>query len=256
MARFTNKVSVVTGAGSGIGREMALRLAREGSAVLCADIDEQGAQATAARVEELGAKSIGLGLDVTDSEAVKASLQRAVKDLGGLHVLMNNAGVGSGYGWDRTTDVNLSGVYYGLIHAAPMMAAAGGGAIVNTASVAGLHGLVRAPAYDVLDAAHMEGVAAYVAAKHGVVGLTKQFAVSFGSVGVRVNAVCPGYIVTPMTEKARSVEGGTEFLKSIHPMARLGQPEEIASVAAFLASDDASFVTGVAMPVDGGYSAR
>ena len=102
----------------------------------------------------------------------------------------------------------------------------------------------------------MEGVAAYVAAKHGVVGLTKQFAVSFASVGVRVNAVCPGYIVTPMTEKARSVDGGTAFLESIHPMARLGQPEEIASVAAFLASDDASFVTGVAMPVDGGYSAR
>ncbi len=256
MTRFAGKVSVVTGAGSGIGREMALQLAREGSAVLCADIDEQSAQATAARVEELGAKSIGLGLDVTDSEAVKASLDRAVKDLGGLHVLMNNAGVGSGFGWARTTDVNLSGVYYGLIHAAPMMAAAGGGAIVNTASVAGLHGLVRAPAFDVLDPAHMEGVSAYVAAKHGVVGLTKQFAVSFGRAKVRVNAVCPGYIVTPMTERARGVEGGTEFLESIHPMARLGQPEEIATVAAFLASDDASFVTGVAMPVDGGYSAR
>lgn len=256
MARFSNKVSVVTGAGSGIGREMALRLAQEGSAVLCADIDEQGAQATAARVEEAGAKGIGLGLDVSDSDAVKAALDRAVKDLGGLHVLMNNAGVGSGFGWERTQDVNLSGVFYGLMHAAPMMAAAGGGAIVNTASVAGLHGLVRAPAYDVLDPAHMEGVAAYVAAKHGVVGLTKQFAVSYGPKGVRVNAVCPGYIVTPMTEKARTVDGGTEFLESIHPMARLGQPEEIASVAAFLASDDASFVTGVAMPVDGGYSAR
>ena len=136
-----------------------------------------------------------------------------------------------------------------------MMAKNGGGAVVNTASVAGLHGLVRSGVF-VQDAAHMEGVAAYVAAKHGVVGLTKQFAVSYGKQGVRVNAVCPGYIVTPMTERARSTDEGTNFLIDIHPIGRLGQPEEVAKVAAFLASDDASFVTGVAMPVDGGYSAR
>ena len=151
--------------------------------------------------------------------------------------------------------MNLSGVYYGLIHAAPMMAAAGGGAIVNTASVAGLHGLVRAPAYDVLDPAHMEGVSAYVAAKHGVVGLTKQFAVSFGPAKVRVNAVCPGFVETPMTGGMRKTDEGLAYMRDLTPMGRTAKPEEIAAAAAFLASDDASFVTGVAMPVDGGYTA-
>ena len=255
MARFEGKTAVVTGAGSGIGREMALTLAAGKAAVLCADIDEQGAQATAARIEETGAKAIALGLDVTDEDAVAAALDRAASELGGLHILMNNAGVGSGFSWDKTTDVNLTGVFLGLKHACPMMAKSGGGAVVNTASIAGLHGLVRPASYN-QDDNHLEGISAYVAAKHGVVGLTKQFAVTFGAVNVRVNAVCPGYIVTPMTEKARTVEGGVEFLESIHPIGRLGEPQEVAEVAAFLASDAASFVTGVAMPVDGGYSAR
>ena len=254
MTGFEGKVALVTGAGSGIGREMALAIAGGGGAVMCADIDEQGAQATAARVEEAGAKAMAVGLDVTDSDAVKAALEKTAKDMGRLDVLMNNAGIGSGFAWDRIQQVNLSGVYFGLIHACPMMAEQGGGAIVNTASIAGLHGLVR-PTPFADDLPQLEGAASYVAAKHGVVGLTKQFAVAFGAKGVRVNAVCPGYIVTPMTEKARAGEG-TTFLESIHPLGRLGEPEEVAAVAAFLASDAASFVTGVAMPVDGGYSAR
>lgn len=254
MAIFEGKVALVTGAGSGIGRQMALAIAAGKGAVMCADIDEQGAQATAARVEEAGAKAMAVGLDVTDSDAVKAALDKTAKDLGRLDVLMNNAGIGSGGGWERIQNVNLSGVYYGLIHACPMMAAQGGGAIVNTASIAGLHGLVRPESF-ADDLPVLEGVASYVAAKHGVVGLTKQFAVAFAKAGVRVNAVCPGYIVTPMTEKSRAGKGEA-FLESIHPIGRLGEPEEVAAVAAFLASDAASFVTGVAMPVDGGYSAR
>lgn len=254
MSRFEGKAAVVTGAGSGIGREMALTLAAGGAAVMCADVNEQGAQATAARVEEAGAKAMALGLDVTDTDAVLSALETAASQLGSVDILMNNAGIGSGFGWDQTQQVNLSGVYYGLMHACPMMAANGGGAIVNTASVAGLHGLVRGSSF-ADDLPVLEGVASYVAAKHGVVGLTKQFAVAFGEKGVRVNAVCPGYIVTPMTERARAGEG-TAFLEGIHPMGRLGEPEEVAAVAAFLASDAASFVTGVAMPVDGGYSAR
>ena len=254
MARFEGKTAVVTGAGSGIGREMALSLAAGGAAVMCADVDEQGAQATAARVEEAGAKALALGLDVTDSAAVLSALEKAATELGAVNILMNNAGINSGFDWNRIQQVNLSGVYYGLIHACPMMAANGGGAIVNTASIAGLHGLVRKTSFaDELPV--LEGVASYVAAKHGVVGLTKQFAVAFGEKGVRVNAVCPGYIVTPMTENSRAGDGKA-FLESNHPIGRLGQPEEVATVAAFLASDEASFVTGVAMPVDGGYSAR
>jgi NAD(P)-dependent dehydrogenase (short-subunit alcohol dehydrogenase family) len=254
MARFEGKTAVVTGAGSGIGREMALALAAGGAAVMCADVDEQGAQATAARVEEAGAKALALGLDVTDSAAVLSALEKAATNLGSVNILMNNAGINSGFEWDRIQQVNLSGVYYGLTHACPMMAAGGGGAIVNTASVAGLHGLVRKTPFSD-DLPVLEGVASYVAAKHGVVGLTKQFAVAFGEKGVRVNAVCPGYIVTPMTEGSRAGDGKA-FLETLHPIGRLGQPEEVAAVAAFLASDEASFVTGVAMPVDGGYSAR
>lgn len=254
MSAFENRISFVTGAGSGIGQAMALKLAAEGSTVVCSDINEQGAQATAARVEELGAKAIVNALDTASEEAVKEALTKTARDLGRLDVLMNNAGVGS-KNWEITTAINLSGVYYGLIHACPIMAAQGGGAIVNTASVAGLGALMRPVDYHD-DPAAVEAVSAYVASKHGVVGLTKQFAVAFGTKGVRVNAVCPGYIKTPIIAAIRAREGGEDFLKTLHPMGRLGLPEEVAAVAAFLASDAASFVTGVAMPVDGGYSAR
>ena len=254
MSAFDGKISFVTGAGSGIGEAMALKLAAEGSTVVCSDINEQSAQATAARVEELGAKAVVSALDTSREQAVKEALEKTRRDLGRLDVLMNNAGVGS-KDWEMTTAINLDGVYYGLIHACPIMAAQGGGSIVNTASVAGLGALMRPVDYHD-DRAAVESVSAYVASKHGVVGLTKQFAVAYGKVGVRVNAVCPGYIKTPIIAAIRGREGGEEFLKALHPMGRLGNPEEVAEVAAFLASDDASFVTGVAMPVDGGYSAR
>ncbi|NKC14668.1 MAG: SDR family oxidoreductase [Gammaproteobacteria bacterium] len=234
---------------------MALRLAGEGAGVMCADVDEQGAQATAARVAERGARAGALALDVSSEAAFAAGLEHTVSELGGLDVLMNNAGVGAGFTWEQTIGVNLNGVYYGLKHACPMLAASGGGAVVNTASIAGLGALVRPGSYTG-GPGKLEGVNAYVAAKHGVVGLTRQFAVAFGTQGVRVNAVCPGYIVTPMTEPVRNAEGGSEFLESLHPIGRLGQPEEVAAVAAFLAGPQASFVTGAALPVDGGYSAR
>ena len=255
MSKFAGKVAFVTGAGSGIGRAMALALAEGEAAVMCADINEQGAQATAARLEEMGARANAMGLDAADSDAFRAGLERAVSEMGRLDVLMNNAGIGSGHSWDDTLDVNLSGVYHGLRHGCAIMAKGGGGAVVNTASIAGLNGLVRRTDYSD-DASTLEGVSAYVAAKHGVIGLTRQFALAFGKYGVRVNAVCPGYIVTPMTARAREAEGGTEFLEALHPIGRLGEPHEVANVAAFLAGPDASFVTGTAVPVDGGYSAR
>ncbi|MBT6275687.1 MAG: SDR family oxidoreductase [Chromatiales bacterium] len=234
---------------------MALNLAARQATVMCADINEQNAQGTASRVEDLGAKADAVGLDVSDSAAVKGALERTTKEMGGLHVLMNNAGLGSGFSWDQIVNVNLSGVYYGLKHACPLMVASGGGAVVNTASIAGLNGLVRRVDYND-DEPGLEGVGAYVAAKHGVVGLTRQFAIAFAKAGVRVNAVCPGYIVTPMTAPVRDSDGGTPFLESLHPMGRLGEADEVAAVAGFLVSPAASFVTGVTVPVDGGYSAR
>ena len=255
MPEFDGRVSFVTGAGSGIGEAMALKLAAEGATVVCSDINEQTAQATAARVEELGAKAVVNALDIAEEESVKEALAKTHRDLGRLDVLMNNAGV-AGKDWERTTSINLSGVYYGLCHGCSIMAEQGGGAVVNTASVAGLGALMRQQVDYHNDPAALEGVSAYVASKHGVVGLTRQFAVAFGTAGVRVNAVCPGYIETPIIAERLAHGGGRGFLLDLHPIGRLGQPEEVAKVAAFLASDDASFVTGVAMPVDGGYSAR
>jgi NAD(P)-dependent dehydrogenase (short-subunit alcohol dehydrogenase family) len=254
MRVFENRVSFVTGAGSGIGQAMALKLASEGATVVCADINEQSAQATAARIEAGGAKAVVAALDTAREDEVKDALAKAKRDLGRLDVLMNNAGVGN-RDWETTTGINLDGVFFGLKHACPMMAEQGGGAVVNTSSIAGLVALMRPMEYHD-DPAMVESASAYVAAKHGVVGLTRQFAVAFGKVGVRVNAVCPGYIQTPIIAPVMSREGGAEMLTALHPIGRLGLPEEVAAVAAFLASDAASFVTGAAVPVDGGYSAR
>ena len=254
--RLEGRTALVTGAGSGLGRAMAKRFADEGAAVMCADLNDEGAQDTAARIAESGGRSSAMRLDVTDSDAVKDSLERTDSELGGLQIVVNNAGVAAP-DWNLTIDVNLSGVYYGLLHGAQMLADRGGGAIVNIASVAGLNGLVSSGV--TLAEGELpppDRAAAYVASKHGVVGLTRQFAINFGQQGVRVNAISPGYIYTPMTSGTTSIPEGEAFLQGLHPMGRLGRDEEIASAAAFLVSDDASFVTGVALPVDGGYSAR
>ena len=168
-------------------------------------------------------------------------------------MLFNNAGVGADR-YERTIDVNLNGVYYGLKHGAERLAERGGGAIINTASIAGLVGLVS-PGLD--DSRMVQGgFAAYMAAKHGVVGLTRQFALAYARHGVRVNAVAPGYIETNMTEMIRDGGDVEHNIEQLHPMGRLGRPQEIAEAALFLASGRASFITGVALPVDGGYTAR
>jgi NAD(P)-dependent dehydrogenase (short-subunit alcohol dehydrogenase family) len=254
--RLEGRVALVTGAGSGLGRAMARRMAAEGAAVMCSDINEEGAQDTAAQIAERGGRSAAMRLDVMDGEAVKGALEATAGELGGLGIVVNNAGVGGAAGWPTTIGVNLSGVYFGLLHGAPMLAEQGGGAIVNIASVAGLGALVGSGATPAGVQPEPDRAAAYVASKHGVIGLTRQFAVNFARQGVRVNAICPGYIYTPMTAGITEIPEGRAFLETLHPMGRLGQDEEIASAAAFLVSDDASFITGVALPVDGGYSAR
>ena len=260
MSKLEGKVALITGAGSGIGRASAIHMAQAGAAVMCSDIDSQAAEGTVALISEAGGRADGMGLDVTSAQEMREAIKRTISNLGDINVLFNNAGVGNGFSWDQTIAVNLTGVFHGLSIGAPILAERGGGSIINTASIAGMIGLITPP---VDEDAEIEadpdveaGVGAYVAAKHGVVGLTKQFAIDYASQGVRVNAIAPGFIVTPMTAEFRAEQSGEDFLIDLHPMGRLGQPEEIASVATFLASSDASFINGITLPVDGGYTAR
>ena len=254
MMRLQGKVALVTGAGSGIGRASAMRFAQEGAEILCADIDTQAAEGTVGLISEAGGSADSMGLDVTDPQQMDAAFARAQERFGGMHVLFNNAGIAGGE-WQQTIDVNLTGVHNGLLQGAKYLASQGGGSIINTASVAGLVGLTGAHSPSTPEEV-LPSAGAYIAAKHGVVGLTKQFAVTFGKFGVRVNGIAPGYIETPMTAEVRSDKEWESYLIDLHPLGRLGQPEEIAAAAAFLASDDASFINGVTLPVDGGYTAR
>lgn len=247
------KSALVTGAGSGIGRATALAFAREGAWVAAADLKPEAAQETARLVEAAGGQAVAVEVDVTDDAAVEAMVQAAVRAFGGLDCAFNNAGIApyqvnaagqkiadvAPEAWQRLLDVNLTGVWRCLRHEVARMRTQGGGAIVNTASIAGLIGLRNA--------------SAYVAGKHGVVGLTRTAAADHADENIRVNAVCPGYIETPMTEDAVQRHG--DRLMARVPMARMGRPEEIAEAVVWLCSDRASFVTGAAWTVDGGYSA-
>lgn len=254
MTKLTNRVAMITGAGGGIGRASAMKMASEGATIMCADINTQAVETTVAMIVEAGGTADCIGLDVSDSDQVKEAIVETASKMGGLNILFNNAGVGGDYDWDQTIAINLSGVFHGLDHGARYMAENGGGAIINTSSIAGLVGLTSPGGFE-LEAAR-EGTRAYIAAKHGVVGLTKQYAIDFGELGVRVNAIAPGYIQTAMTAEVFSDHAAEDYLRGLTPIGRLGQPEEIAAVASFLATDDASFITGAIIPVDGGYSAR
>lgn len=248
------KSALVTGGASGIGRATALAFAREGARVAVADIMQDAAQRTVTEIEAIGGQALAIACDVTDDDAVKAMIAATVDAFGGLDCAFNNAGIApyqvnaggqkiadvAPEAWRRLIDVNLTGVWLCLRHEVAQMRAQGsGGVIINTASILGLVGSATS--------------SAYVAAKHGVVGLTKTAAADHAEDNIRVNAVCPGYIETPMTEETMRRRGGRILARV--PMARMGKAGEIAEAVVWLCSPKASFVTGVSWAVDGGYTA-
>lgn len=239
--RLQGKAALITGAGSGIGRAIALEFAREGAKLLLAELDEESGKAVAEAVGAAGGEARFQRCDVAKEADVKQGIEAAVGAFGKLDIMVNNAGVAQ-RDWDTTIAVNLSGVYYGCRLAAEQMAQQGSGVIVNMASMLGVIGI------------GMEDP--YVAAKHGVVGLTKNFAIAYGPRGVRVNCICPGWIETPMTAVIQNAEAIRTQLEEQTPLRRMGKPEEIAKAALFLACDESSFVTGTPLVVDGGWTAR
>ncbi|WP_424920182.1 SDR family NAD(P)-dependent oxidoreductase [Streptomyces sp. wa13] len=247
-AEFAGKVALVTGGASGIGLALSRRLAASGATVVVADYNEESARKAAAELEATGARAAAVALDVTDPASVEAGVSFAVDTFGGLHLAVNNAGIGGPslptgeYGiedWNRVVATNLSGVFYSMRYELPAILAAGGGAVVNISSILGTNGFAGSPAY--------------AAAKHGVVGLTKSAALEYAAQNVRINAVGPGFIDTPLL---RDTDGpARDHLISLHPAGRLGTSEEVAELTAFLLSDRASFIHGSYHLVDGGYSA-
>lgn len=246
MKQLENKVAIVTGAASGIGREIAILYAAEGAKVVIADIDESGAQKVVSMIEKSAGEAMFVMCDSSKPEDNELLVKKTVEKFGALHIACNNAGIGGpsaptgNYpidGWNKVISINLSGVFYSMHYQIPAMLKSGGGAIVNMASILGQVGFRNAPAY--------------VAAKHGVVGLTKNAALEYAQQNIRINSVGPAFIKTPMIKDIDE-----SLLLPLHPIGRLGKPEEVAELVLFLSSKKSSFITGGYFAVDGGYLAQ
>lgn len=249
-----DKVALVTGAGSGIGRASAIRFAEEGAKVMVADVRTESAQNTVAEIGKAGSSAKSIAVDVRVGAEVEKMVEETVRLFGRLDILFNNAGVfvpknvvdTTEQEWDWVVDVCMKGVFFGCKYAIPHMIKQGGGVIINTASGAGIEGVPN--------------LGAYQAAKGGVVIMSKGIALDFAKHNIRCNTICPGVIETPIAENCNTIPAGAsqmmwERTGIMHPLGRNGKPEEVAALATFLASDQAAFITGVAVPIDGGFNA-
>jgi len=248
--KLANKVALITGAGSGMGKAAALIFASEGAKVAAADISEEQVKETAAEITKKGGQAIAIRADVSKSEDVKRMVDETVAKFGALNIVYNNAGIEGESNFvsnmteeqfDRVIAINLRGVFLGMKYALPHLIKAGGGSIINQASIAGL--------------VAVRGGAAYSASKAGVIALTRVAALEYGRYNIRVNSICPGAIETPMAQRIRKgAPPNPKAIQRISVLGRMAEPEEIAKVALFLASDDASFATGAPFIIDGGWT--